>query len=516
MSENDPRTTPVIVGVGQVNDRPDDPTQGHTPADLMSEALRRADADAGGGLLEDCDWLAVVRQIGFPEQRNPHELLQPLLGIRPRTAFTSPSPNGNTPTRLLSDAANAVGSGEARVCAVVGAEALRTAGALAAQRQIADAAASQSGNPTTTPRKFDALRQSAHRITTGYAPDYGLVAPTDVYPLLENALRARLSQSLEESQDESGRMWSMMSKTAAQNENAWLRREMTAEEILQPSSSNRPIAFPYTKFQVANSAVSQGAGFIVTSLAEARSRGIPEERMVYVGHAAAAAEAYDVLVRERYDGSPSMIASIEGAMQANGVTADDLDHVELYSCFPCIPKLARRIVGWSADKPISLVGGLTFGGGPVGNYMSHAIAQATLVLRGTGEKALLFGNGGAYATHNHTILLSGAPTGASFPQDYDRQAVADRIRGPLPDIDEQYEGEAMIETYTVHYERDGSVRSGVIVARTPEGSRTLAHVPPGDVRMISFLTSGEDEPVGSAGRIAAAPDGLARWIPLGG
>ena len=64
MSENDPRTTPVIVGVGQVNDRPDDPTQGHTPADLMAEALRRADGDAGGGLLEDCDWLAVVRQIG--------------------------------------------------------------------------------------------------------------------------------------------------------------------------------------------------------------------------------------------------------------------------------------------------------------------------------------------------------------------------------------------------------------------------------------------------------------------
>ncbi|MBX7541822.1 acetyl-CoA acetyltransferase [Qipengyuania sphaerica] len=511
MSEIDPRKIPVIIGVGQVNDRPEDPLEGHTPVDLMAEALRRADADAGGGMLQDCDWLAVVRQIAFPEQAEANQLLEAALGIAPRTSQTSPSANGNTPTRLLSDAANAIGSGAATICAVVGAEALRTAGARKAQRQIADTASSQAGNPSSVPRKYDPLRDAAHRIKTGFAPSYGLVAPTDVYPLFENALRAKLGQSLDESQAESGLIWSLMSKVAAGNENAWLRSPLEAAEIIEPSPRNRPVAFPYTKFQVANAAVNQGAGFIVTSLAEARKRGVPEDRLVHVGYGAAAAEAYDVLVRERYDASPSMIASIEGAMEANGIGVEDLDHVELYSCFPCIPKMARRIVGWPADRPASLVGGLTFGGGPVGNYMSHAIAQATEALRGTGDKALLFGNGGAYATHNHTIMLSGRPTGAIFPHDYSRQAEADEMRGEIPDIDEQYSGPATVETYTVFFERDGSPRSGVIVARTPAGTRTLSYVPGDDSKAIAFLTDGTAQPVGSHGVIVRKPDGLGHW-----
>ena len=47
---------------------------------------------------------------------------------------------------------------------------------------------------------------------------------------------------------------------------------------------------------------------------------------------------------------------------------------------------------------LSFFGGLTFGGGPIGNYMSHAVASMVGKLRETGGKGLLFANGG-YATH---------------------------------------------------------------------------------------------------------------------
>ncbi|MFT6610008.1 MAG: acetyl-CoA C-acetyltransferase, partial [Qipengyuania sp.] len=50
MPEQDPENIPVIVGVGQVNDRPENPGDGLDPIHLMAEALRRADANAGGDL----------------------------------------------------------------------------------------------------------------------------------------------------------------------------------------------------------------------------------------------------------------------------------------------------------------------------------------------------------------------------------------------------------------------------------------------------------------------------------
>ena len=51
---------PVIVGVGQVNDRPADPQQGLDSLGLMEAALRVADEDAGGGWLARLNSLAVT------------------------------------------------------------------------------------------------------------------------------------------------------------------------------------------------------------------------------------------------------------------------------------------------------------------------------------------------------------------------------------------------------------------------------------------------------------------------
>ena len=70
MTGQDPETTPVIIGVGQINDRPETPADGLDPVGLMTRALRHADADAGGGVLVDCDSLSVVAQLAWP-QLNP-------------------------------------------------------------------------------------------------------------------------------------------------------------------------------------------------------------------------------------------------------------------------------------------------------------------------------------------------------------------------------------------------------------------------------------------------------------
>ncbi|MEO1968525.1 MAG: acetyl-CoA acetyltransferase [Sphingomonadaceae bacterium] len=500
----DEERIPVIVGVGQVNDRPETPQDGLDPVGLMAEALRRADRDTGGDWLDRCDSLAVVSQLAWPQLNPLDGTLADTLGIAPAHREQTPMPNGDSPIRLLHEAANRIGAGEASVCVVVGGEALRTAGQLAALQPREDAS------------KPNALRDATHRVRKGYAQSHGLVVPVDVYPLYENAGRAARGETLAEGQAESGNLWAGMSRVAVGCEHAWLRKPATAEEIVTPSTSNRSIAFPYTKLQVANASVNQGAGFIVTSFAEAKRRGVAEERLVFIGHGAAAHESENFLERDGFAASPSLAVSIERTLALNGVTADELDLVELYSCFPCVPKMARRVLGWPLDKPITVFGGLTFGGGPIGNYMSHAVCCMVEQVRdqqGPNQaiRGLLFANGG-YATHNHTILLSSEPTGAAFPQDFDYQAEADARRGPIPELDRSYTGSATIETYTVHYARDGSPKLATIVARTPKGDRTLAVVPGKDTPLIEWLTSGEHEPVSTPGRIARSdPDAPGIW-----
>jgi len=257
-----------------------------------------------------------------------------------------------------------------------------------------------------------------------------------------------------------------------------------------------------------------GAAFIVTSLAAARGAGIPEERLIHVGMGAAANEADDFLAREGYERSIAMEVALGKTLELNGLSAAELDHVELYSCFPTVPKMARRVLDWSIEKPTTVYGGLTFGGGPIGAPMAHAVVCMVQKLRehenGCG---LIFANGG-YASHNHCIVLTRNPNPrAEFPQSFDYQAEADARRGVPPGFLEDYVGPGVIESYTVFHDRNGEVTFGVVIGRTPDRTtRFLAKVPRADVGGIAFLTTGVREPVGSGGEAVAGSDGDIMWL----
>jgi acetyl-CoA C-acetyltransferase len=485
----DENKIPVIVGVGQINDREEQLNS----VELMAAALRNADTDGGGGWLGRIEALDVVAQLSFPEFTDASAPLAQMLGIAPRHCAQTRYPMGDSPVALLNQAANRIASGEAEVCAIAGGEALRTAAKRAAGG------------------KRDAVRESAARATRAGRERYGIVAPTDVYPLYENACRAAWGQTLAQAQHESAEIWAGLSRVAADNPNAWLRTAFAPDQILEVSPANRLIAFPYTKLMMANASVNQGAAFIVTSLARAIAAGVTETQLVYVGRGAAAREPGDVLARDRLDRSLSLEASLRGALAFNGLESGDLDHVELYSCFPVMPKLARRAIDWPLDKPMTVSGGLTFGGGPVGNYMSHAIASMTEALRARGRHGLLFGNGG-FATTSHSIVISRDPgIGAQGAHDPSVQAEADAHRDPAPALLETSSGEAKIVSYTVFYDRAGAAKSGVIIADTPRGERTLAYVAPDDAELIAFLTDGAREPIGMTGRISTDAVGLNHW-----
>lgn len=482
----DPNRIPVIIAVGECCDRPEVPTEGFDSIELMLAALKAAEADAGMALLSRLDWLGVEDQISYPTP-TPQDDLAEKLPARPSTVVKTADASGDGPLRLINDAANLIGEGRVRLAAAVGAEALRTA----AKQAQADIAAGRE-----PPRNN--IAEVAKANAKPLAKRHGLYTPIDVYPLYENATRAAWGQSVAEGQRESAQIWSQFSKVAAANPMAWIQREIPPETIAEPTTDNRMLAFPYTKLMVANSSVNMGAAVIVGSLAMARELGIDEDRLVYIGAGAAAHEDDDFLLRDSYEHSASLETTITAALDRNGLTVGDIDTVELYSCFPCVPKMARRVLGWPADRPASVYGGLTFGGGPIGNCMMHAAARMVHGLRKEGTNGLIVANGG-YATHSHSIVLTRTPQPAgTFPQDYDAQSEADARRGPVPRLLEDYEGDGTIETYTIPYGRDGMPDRATVIARTPDGDRFLATVPNGDRETLEFLTG--DGVVGSKGQ----------------
>ena len=110
MTMTDPTRIPVIIGVGQVNDRPEDPDLGLDSLGLMVAALRAAEADAGGDILTNLDSLAIVDQISFRDLGNLCAPLAQAIGANPKVNYQSEAPHGDTPIRLLTTANDVIHS----------------------------------------------------------------------------------------------------------------------------------------------------------------------------------------------------------------------------------------------------------------------------------------------------------------------------------------------------------------------------------------------------------------------
>ena len=140
----DPARTPVIIGVGQFNDR----DNVHDSLGLMVAALEAADADAGGGWIARLESIAVVNQISFPKLDDCAAHLAQHYGISPKIVEQTPHPTGESPVQLLNEAANRIGAGEISVAAIIGAEALRTA---AERARAATGRSGRSARPSALP-----------------------------------------------------------------------------------------------------------------------------------------------------------------------------------------------------------------------------------------------------------------------------------------------------------------------------------------------------------------------------
>jgi acetyl-CoA C-acetyltransferase len=485
---------PVIIGVGQLrNNREKTVEAAREPADLIADAVRRALADSGAGdaVLARVQRLDLVRVIGWDYDDLPGEVAS-RLGIAPRQTDHSEI-GGNRPPLLVDRAAAAIAAGEIDVAVVAGAEAAASLGGFA-KAGIEPPWSRRPGGPVRFGRE---LAGSEYNIR------HRLSRPIRGYPIYENALRAALGQTFAESQSASAEMYAEFSRIAATHEAAWNPTPVTAEEVATVTARNRMICFPYPLLMNALGAVDQAAAVVIASLTTARELGVAEEKLAYVWGGAGGADSRDLLERVSYSRSPAMEAALDATLAQAGIAADQLEAVDLYSCFPVVPKLAAAHLKLPSGVPLSLTGGLTSFGGPGNNYSTHAIANAVVRIRAGAANALVHGNG-EIVTKHHAIMLGRAPHPEGHVGRLDPVTPAG---GRPPGVVEQASGAATIEAYTVEYDRSGEPLRAVVVGRTTDGSRFVANAPDGDRATLDALVDVRREAVGRTGEVAVGDDG---------
>lgn len=490
---------PVIVGVGEIVDRPKEIAQGLEPLDLLEQALRRAEQDAGATLLGEVQSLDVVNFLSW-RYRDPEKLLAQRLGIQPAHCYYGPV-GGESPIRYLHEAAQRIARGECSVAAVCGAEAQSTA--TKAERAGVKLPWTPFAHDVEEPKRGAAFQKPL-------AVKLSVFRPVTVYPFYEAASAAHWGQTPRQAMAESGTLWARYSAAAAENPNAWLKRRFTPEEITTPSPDNRLIAWPYTKLMVANPTVNMGGALLLTSLAKARAAGIAEDRLVYPLGGASAEDPRDYLLRDQFFESHPQNAVLGAALDFAEGDGRKFDAIELYSCFPCVPKMARRTLGLGPDVQPTVTGGLTFFGAPLNTYMTHAACAMVRKLRDGARLGLLYGQGG-FVTKHHALVVSKAPPREALAQDTSVQAEADRHKGAVPEFLAEATGRGKVESFTVIYGRNGEVEHGVVMLRTAEDRRTLARVAANDTATLSHLFDMDRTPIGSPGEITMAADGTPEW-----
>jgi acetyl-CoA C-acetyltransferase len=172
---------PVIVGAGEIVDRPKDLVQGLEPLALLEQALKRAEADAGAKLLGEIGSLDVVNFLSW-RFRDPEQLLARRLGIAPAHCHYGPV-GGESPIRYLHEAAQRVARGECQVAAVCGAEAQSSA--TKAARAGITLPWTPFAQDVPDPKRGAAFQKPL-------AVKLGVFRPITVYPLYESATSAHL------------------------------------------------------------------------------------------------------------------------------------------------------------------------------------------------------------------------------------------------------------------------------------------------------------------------------------
>ncbi len=476
--------TPVLISSGQVVER--EPTA-NSPMQLAGLAAQNAINNAGGNnLTASIDTIAVTRLFSdmgplwpcpWGRSNNPPESVARIIGATPSSRIYSQA-GGNEPQAMLIELAADIAAGKRHMVLLAGAEANKN------QRY-----AQRNETPLDWSESFDEElddRGFGDSVATEQEINNGLNNVLYYYALIEQAQRHKAETTVEQHQAKMAALLASLSKVAATNPFAQFPGAQTTKDIL----SAAPLNNLYTKRMIAQDSVNQGAALLMCSLAKAKELGVADENIVYLHGMAKGA---DVAVSQRPDPAMSPVANrvVDHALSIANVSVDDIDLIDIYSCFPCAVTAITDHLGLPTDgsKPLSLTGGLPYFGGPGNNYSMHALAEAVMQLRQQPQSyAMVTSNGGVLSKHA-TGIFSRRPSAVNWATtntaiNTDDLAIQEIAEAP---------SSGRILSYTVYPDHKGNLHVIVLAAT--------------DNKQHFIATTSNDDSLTAKAMLAADPTG---------
>jgi acetyl-CoA C-acetyltransferase len=454
--------TPVLVGVASVMQRCEEAGSGREPSELMIEALQRAAVDAGSEeFLLRADRIEVPR--GIWSYSNPAALVAQ--GIGASHASTVLAEIGILQQSLVNRACSSIASGAASIVLVTGAEAKYRN----LRGQIAGVDVAETAQTESQP---DVVLQPEAELWSPVESDTGLGMPVGYYAIMDSALRAAQGLTIAEHRAQMGAIYQGYSEIAADNPDAWVREPASAEFISEHSAKNRMLAFPYTKLHNSQWNVDQGAGLIFCAARVAAELAVPRDQWIFPLACAESNAMSVVSSRRDLHRSVGFRETGQRVLELADKTPQDIDLMELYSCFPQAVRVQLEEIGIPVDRPLSVTGAMTFAGGPLNNFLLQATVKMVQLLRQSPGQTGLVTCVSGMNTKQACALYSTAAN----PRGWRYADVSAQVRAAtqLCELVSGVEGEAHIVGYTVLYQGDNPWRA-VAVCDMADGQRTVAY-----------------------------------------
>lgn len=469
---------PVIAGIAQLTQKIDDPKLALSPLALMEQAIRDAAEDAGApGLVKSLD--AIYVPMGIWRQTNPGRLLAERLGC-PAARTLLGALSGHIVQVLVDRACKEIAAGRADVIAIAGGESENSRRRLKRRGLAIHWDDESGGEPDERVGKFEHVRMTEEERA-------GLVNASTLFALCDTSLRHTRGESPAAHRDRLARLQADMSRIARTNAHAWIRDGVEASRIREPGPGNRMVNYPYTKLMTSNIAVDQGAALILCSEDAATHFGVPAAKRIHLRAATEMSHSTRLTEREHLHHHPGQALAARRALELARLGPEDLDHVDVYSCFPFAVQAGAAALGLPLDPPPTVTGGMTFFGGPLGSYVLHSKASLFERLRAEpGSIGAIGSLGGQYAHFGYGVY-STDPGTDPLPIVED---VSDAYAAmPRRTIRDGHAGPVRIESYTVDVGHEGP-RQVTITTLTDDGVRVFGRS--SDPDLMKSLLSDED------------------------
>ncbi|MBK6279215.1 MAG: hypothetical protein IPF57_14255 [Gammaproteobacteria bacterium] len=454
----DPRT-PVLVGIGIVEQKEKDPAKAREAVQLMIDAVRAAGADCGAPLLP-----AEAQRIYVPQglwgYADPARMIARAIGAEgARTVYAKV---GILQQTLIGDACARIAAGEIETAIVVGGEARFRA----LQAQIAGTEAAE----TPFDEAPDEVLTPQEELQLPLEIDSGLgMMPVGYYAPVESAFAPRRAWAW----PSTATAWRRCTAASARSPRT-TRTPGSASASRPPRSAMPRRATACWPFRTPGCTTPRGTWTRPRRCCCARRRAeAPALRSRWVFPRASTESNHMLALSERpaLHRLPGRGIAGQRAWSCPGSRRGARLRRAVF-LLPVAVELYAAELGIPADRDWTVTGGMPFAGGPLNNYVLQATARMAELLRDKPGSSGLVSSVSGYLTKQGFGVWSADPGPRGFVfADVSAEVAAQNHRCVVvPPAD----GVARICGYTVMYHNDQRV-CGVALLDLPDGTRTLAN-----------------------------------------